>query len=93
MDDEVAARFDRLETKMDKISEAMLMLARIDEKTQRNQEDRAVIWKAIDGLKGRMEKVEQKAFAASFISARHERVYWMLLSALLAYIGWRLGMR
>ena len=89
MDDQ-AVRLNRIETKLDKLTEAMTMIARVDEKLtagsaridrleyrlDEQEED-------VDGLKATVGHNQQSAKVA-------ERFVWILVTALVGFLSFEL---
>jgi len=82
-------RLNRIEVKLDKLSEAMTTMARIDERMSHNQEGHARMWKSIEQLSTRVDTLEHDTGSNTFITRRVERIYWVVVVALVgAAIKW-----
>ena len=86
MIDDVSQRLEKLDNKLDKLSDAIVAIARIEERvtTVLKQNDRFIM--RMDSLENRLETVEQKAIVNSKGINMFERLFWLGLSALVSII-------
>tara|TARA_R110000803_G_scaffold167926_1_gene231161 strand:+ start:1213 stop:1488 length:276 start_codon:yes stop_codon:yes gene_type:complete len=86
MTDDVSQRLEKLDNKLDKLSDAIVAIARIEERvtTVLKQNDRFIM--RMDRLETRLETVEQKAIVNSKGINMFERLFWLGLSALVSII-------
>ena len=79
MSSEVSNRLEKLETKIDRLSDAVIAIARIEERvtTVLKQNDRFIA--RMDRLEDRVEIVEQKAIVNSRGINTFERAFWIIL--------------
>ncbi len=90
MSSEVSNRLEKLETKIDKLSDAVIAIARIEERvtTVLKQNDRFIA--RMDRLEDRVEIVEQKAIVNSRGINTFERAFWIILSGIVSIIVYNL---
>jgi len=83
---DVSKRLEKLEDKIDKLSEAVIAIARIEERvtTVLKQNDRFIA--RLDRLEDRVELVEQTTKLNKKDLSNGERVFWIVFSAVLAAI-------
>jgi|TARA_R100001510_G_C7520214_1_gene116051 predicted nuclease with TOPRIM domain len=87
---EVSNRLEKLETKIDRLSDAVIAIARIEERvtTVLKQNDRFIA--RMDRLEDRVEIVEQKAIVNSRGINTFERAFWIILSGIVSIIVYNL---
>lgn len=90
MIDDVSNRLDKLDTKIDKLADAIVAIARIEERvtTVLKQNDRFIL--RMDRLEDRVETVEQKAIVNSKGINMFERLFWIGVSAIASIIVYNL---
>jgi tetrahydromethanopterin S-methyltransferase subunit G len=90
MDENVSKRLEKLEDKIDKLSEAIIAIARIEERvtTVLKQNDRFIA--RLDRLEDRVENVEQKAMLNAKGLGMFERIFWIAISAVASIIVYNL---
>ena len=90
VNDDVSNRLDKLDGKIDKLSEAIVAIARIEERvtTVLKQNDRFIL--RMDRLENRVETVEQKAIVNSKGINMFERLFWIGVSAIASIIVYNL---
>ena len=83
-------RLDKLDSKIDKLADAIVAIARIEERvtTVLKQNDRFIM--RMDRLENRVETVEQKAIANSKGINMFERLFWIGISAIASIIVYNL---
>jgi hypothetical protein len=81
-------RFDRLEEKIDRLSEAVVSLARIEERmiTLFNRMDKSD--KSADRLEGRVGKLEDISSGRGHVIRFFERIFWIVLTASVGAVFW-----
>ena len=82
--DDVSNRLDKLESKIDRLADAVITIARIEERvtTVLKQNDRFIM--RLDRLEDRVETVEQTAKLNKKDVSNGERVFWVVFSAVIA---------
>lgn len=90
MSSDVSNRLEKLETKIDRLSDAVIAIARIEERvtTVLKQNDRFIA--RMDRLEDRVEIVEQKAIVNSRGINTFERAFWIILSGIVSIIVYNL---
>ena len=90
MSSDVSNRLEKLETKIDRLSDAVIAIARIEERvtTVLKQNDRFIA--RMDRLEDRVEIVEQKAIVNSKGISTFERAFWIILSGIVSIIVYNL---
>jgi predicted nuclease with TOPRIM domain len=83
---DVSKRLEKLEDKIDKLSEAVIAIARIEERvtTVLKQNDRFIA--RLDRLEDRVELVEQTTKLNKKDVSNGERAFWIVFSAVIAAI-------
>lgn len=83
---DVSKRLEKLEDKIDKLSEAVIAIARIEERvtTVLKQNDRFIA--RLDRLEDRVEVVEQTTNLNKKDVSNGERAFWIVFSAVIAAI-------
>jgi tetrahydromethanopterin S-methyltransferase subunit G len=83
---DVSKRLEKLEDKIDKLSEAVIAIARIEERvtTVLKQNDRFIA--RLDRLEDRVEVVEQTTKLNKKDVSNGERAFWIVFSAVIAAI-------
>ena len=86
MIDDVSNRLDKLESKIDRLAEAVITIARIEERvtTVLKQNERFIM--RLDRLEDRVETVEQTTKLNKKDVSKGERVFWVVCSAVIAAI-------
>ena len=84
--DEVSNRLDKLEGKIDRLADAVITIARKEERvtTVLKQNDRFIM--RLDRLEDRVETVEQTTKLNKKDVSNGERVFWVVFSAVIAVI-------
>lgn len=89
--DQVTDRFDRLEKKMDKMADAMVSLARTEEKIMHMEADRATLndrvnrhSEKLDELQKEVNQVDKSVAENSRITANIVKITWVVVSTLVA---------
>jgi predicted nuclease with TOPRIM domain len=86
VNDDVSNRLDKLDGKIDKLSEAIVAIARIEERvtTVLKQNDRFIL--RMDRLEDRVEIVEQKAIVNAKGVSMFERAFWIIFAGIVSII-------
>ena len=86
MSDPIAHRLEKLESKIDKLADAVIAIARIEERvtTILKQNDRFIA--RMDRLENRVEIVEQKAIVNSKGVSMFERAFWVVFAGIISII-------
>ena len=81
-------RFDRLEEKIDRLSEAVVSLARMEERmiTLFNRLDKHD--RAVDKLVARVEKLEEISVGRGHFIRFFERIFWIVFTAAVGALFW-----
>ena len=84
--DPITHRLEKLESKIDKLSDAVIAIARIEERvtTILKQNDRFIA--RMDRLENRVEIVEQKAIVNSKGVSMFERAFWVVFAGIISII-------
>ena len=74
-------RLERVEEKLDKLAEAIVSIARIEERVNTVLKNNDRFFVRLDKLEARMEKVEKKTSLNQKSLGSAERFIWVLISA------------
>ena len=74
-------RLDRIEEKLDKLSEAVVCLARMEERL-------ITIFNRLDKIETRVEKGEVSSSGNKYSIRFIERIFWIILSSCVATLFW-----
>ena len=77
-------RLGRIEAKIDKLAEAIISLARADEKLIQLEEDKKFLMGKMIKLEERMEKTERVLSENSTTISAINRIFWIALSGTIA---------
>ena len=77
-------RLGRIEAKIDKIAEAIISLARAEEKLMQLEEDKKFLMGKMVRLEERMEKTERVLDENSMTISAINRIFWIALSGTIA---------
>ena len=77
-------RLDRIEAKIDKLAEAIISLARAEEKLMQLEEDKKFLMGKMIKLEERMEKTERVLSENSTTISAINRIFWIALSGTIA---------
>jgi chromosome segregation ATPase len=81
---ELSKRFDRIETKIDKLSDAMVSLARTEEKIMAMESDRANIVERINRHSEKIDELNDMVKENSRITKNINKITWLVVSAVVA---------
>lgn len=79
----VNERFDRIETKIDKLSDAMISLARTEEKLLQMETDRANTLERLNRHSEKIDELNDEVKENTRISQNITKVTWMVVAALV----------
>ena len=82
MEQNLSARFDKLEEKIDKLSDAMVSLARSEEKILAIQEQVANQTERLNRHSEKIDEVERVSLSNAFTS----KVVWVILTAVIGSV-------
>ena len=77
-------RLGRIEAKIDKLAEAIISLARAEEKLMQLEEDKKFLMGNMVRLEERMEKTERVLDENSMTISAINRIFWIALSGTIA---------
>ena len=77
-------RLGRIEAKIDKLAEAIISLARAEEKLMQLEEDKKFLMGKMIRLEERMEKTERVLDENSMTISAINRIFWIALSGTIA---------
>jgi len=80
-EDLFTARLDRIEEKIDKLSEAMVAIARAETKIVAMEEDRAEHWERLNKHSARMDRIEEKVNDNTKTVQVISRMFWISFAA------------
>jgi hypothetical protein len=75
------SRFDRLEQKIDKLTDAVTKIVRVEEQLISNN-------KRVDRLEIRMDTIEEDVREANGVSKFAERLFWIVVTAGVGFTFW-----
>lgn len=84
-------RLVRLETKIDKIAEQLVGVARMEEQVKTIFNRIEKIDEKQDQIETRVKQVEDTSHSASAMVTAVERLVWIIVTALASYIVWQLN--
>ena len=79
-------RLEKIEDKIDKLSDAVISIARIEERVNTVLKQNERFFTRMDKLEDRVETVEQKALVNTKGVGSIERFFWIIVSAVVAAI-------
>jgi len=85
---DIENRLNRIESKLDKMVETITTIARIEERMSQNKDEHERVWETLQNHTGRIETLERATDSNSFITRRHERVYWLIVTAAIGVIAY-----
>lgn len=80
----LAKRFDRIESKIDKLSDAMISLARTEEKIMSMESDRTNMLERLNRHSEKIDELNDMVKENSRVTANIVRVTWMVVGTLVA---------
>ncbi len=88
--DDLSPRLDRIDAKLDKLSDAISRLARIEERITHQTTGMNRLDQSVDALERRMRDVENQSSARGVIIGHIERFGWIAVAALVGVVGYYL---
>ena len=82
-DDATSARLTNIERKIDKITEILVSLAKLEESLQAQSNRQDLVDQRLNDQSRRLERLELAEAARSAVLMRLERLAWVLLTALM----------
>ena len=79
-------RFDRIEKKIDKLSDAMISLARTEEKIMSMEADRANLFERVNRHSEKLDKLHDEVKENSRINANITKVTWIIVAAVVGVL-------
>jgi uncharacterized protein Yka (UPF0111/DUF47 family) len=83
---EINSRFDRIETKLDKLSEAMVSLARTEEKIMAMENDRANQMNRMNRFSEKLDNIEKKCDDNARTVSTINKLFWVVIIAVVGVI-------
>jgi uncharacterized protein Yka (UPF0111/DUF47 family) len=83
---EINNRFDRIETKLDKLSEAMVSLARTEEKIMAMENDRANQMNRMNRFSEKLDNIEKKCDDNARTVSTINKLFWVVIIAVVGVI-------
>lgn len=80
----VSKRFDRIEQKIDKLSDAMISLARAEEKIMAMDADRANTLERLNRHSEKLDELNDEVKKNTAITATIVKITWILVAALVS---------
>jgi uncharacterized protein Yka (UPF0111/DUF47 family) len=80
---EINNRFDRIETKLDKLSEAMVSLARTEEKIMSMENDRANQMQRMNRFSEKLDNIEKKCDDNARTVSTINKLFWVVIVAVV----------
>jgi hypothetical protein len=84
-DDATSARLTNIERKIDKITEILVSLAKLEESLQAQSNRQDLVDQRLNDQSRRLERLELAEAARSAVLMRLERLAWVLLTALMGF--------
>jgi uncharacterized protein Yka (UPF0111/DUF47 family) len=83
---EINSRFDRIETKLDKLSEAMVSLARTEEKIMAMENDRANQMNRMNRFSEKLDNIEKKCDDNARTVSTINKLFWVVIIAVVGVL-------
>ena len=80
---EIGSRFDRIETKLDKLSDAMVSLARTEEKIMSMETDRANQMNRMNRFSEKLDNIEKKCDDNARTVSTINKLFWVVIVAVV----------
>lgn len=80
-------RLDRIEAKIDKLSETVVSLARVEEKVIALDKEAVRTNERLDKIDGRLEQVEERVGSNDVTVKVVNKVFWILLASVVAAVA------
>ena len=88
--DDLSPRLDRIDAKLDKLSDAISRLARIEERITHQTSGMNRLDQSVEALERRMREVENQSSARGVIIGYTERFGWIAVAALVGIVAYYL---
>lgn len=75
-------RLERIEEKIDQLSEAFVILARTEEKMATSERDRTDMMKRFENLEKKVDEASKKLDETSSTTAVINKLFWLVIAAL-----------
>lgn len=85
-DDQSEKRFDRIEEKLDKLSEAMVLIARTDEKLVAMEQKHAAQYERMNRFSQKLDDIDKQLTENSQIIRNLSTFFWILVTAVVGAI-------
>ena len=79
----ISNRFDRIETKLDKLSDAMVSLARTEEKLASLETDRANQMQRMNRFSEKLDSIEKKCDDNARTVSTINKLFWVVIIAIV----------
>lgn len=79
-------RFDRIEKKIDKLSDAMISLARTEEKIMSMEADRANLFERINRHSEKLDMLNDEVKENSRVNANITKITWIVVAAIVGVL-------
>lgn len=89
-ENQVVKRLDRFESKLDKLADAVLTIARVEERQSQHARTMERIWSSMESMNTRLSTVETLQSKESVKIGFGERVWWIAASAGIGMIAFYL---
>lgn len=83
---EINSRFDRIETKLDKLSEAMVSLARFEEKMEAYNKYREDSWQRMNRFSEKLDIIEKKCDDNARTVSTINKLFWVVIIAAIGVL-------
>ena len=81
---DLSKRFDRVESKIDKLSDAMISLARTEEKIMSMESDRSNMLERLNRHSEKLDELNDMVKENSRVTANIVKITWIVVGALIA---------
>jgi hypothetical protein len=85
-DDQSEKRFDRIEEKLDKLSEAMVLIARTDEKLVAMEQKHAAQYERMNRFSQKLDDIDKQLTENSQVIRNLSTFFWILVTAVVGAI-------
>lgn len=85
-DDQSEKRFDRIEEKLDKLSEAMVLIARTDEKLVAMEQKHAAQYDRMNRFSQKLDDIDKQLTENSQVIRNLSTFFWILVTAVVGAV-------
>lgn len=85
-DDQSEKRFDRIEEKLDKLSEAMVLIARTDEKIVAMEQKHAAQYDRMNRFSQKLDDIDKQLTENSQVIRNLSTFFWILVTAVVGAV-------